>query len=76
MGVRLPLAAASDLKLFFAEVGKSPEAVTTAAVLGFIAAERRPVRRRMVRPADGAARLALSTIKRVWCQCRACSAIW
>lgn len=59
------LAAASDLKLFFGAVNKSPADVTTADVLDFIAAQRRPARgARIVRLADGEAGLALSTIKR------------
>lgn len=58
------LAAASDLKLFFGAVNKSPAEVTTADVLDFIAAQRRPAHARIVRLADGEAGLALSTIKR------------
>ena len=59
------LAAASDLKLFFGVVDKHPAEVTTADVLDFIAAQRRPVRgTRVVRLADGQAGLAAS--KRWW----------
>ena len=59
------LAAASDLKLFFAVVAKDPVEVTTADVLDFITDQRRPRGDgRIVRLADGESGLRASTIKR------------
>jgi integrase/recombinase XerD len=59
------LAAAYDLKVFFATVGKDPAQVTTADVFAFIAAQRAPRRGpRVVRMEDGEAGLAARTIKR------------
>ncbi|HUI05218.1 MAG TPA: tyrosine-type recombinase/integrase [Acidimicrobiales bacterium] len=59
------LATASDLKLFFASVGKEPLEVTTADVMAFIAAQRAPrTTGRIVRLADGETGLSAHTIKR------------
>ncbi len=59
------LAVASDLKVFFAMVGKDPTAVTTADVFGFIQAQRRPrLGSKVVRLEDGESGLAARTIKR------------
>ena len=59
------LATASDLKLFFASVGKEPLEVTTADVMAFIAAQRAPrAAGRIVRLADGETGLSAHTIKR------------
>jgi integrase/recombinase XerD len=59
------LATASDLRLFFAAVGKSPLEVTGQDVLGFITAQRRPRGDgRVVRLVDGEAGLSARTINR------------
>jgi site-specific recombinase XerD len=59
------LATASDLKLFFASVGKDPLEVTTADVMAFIALQRAPrVAEGIVRLADGETGLSAQTIKR------------
>lgn len=59
------LAAAYDLKVFFAVVGKEPEAVCVADVFAFIADQRRPRRGdRVVRFEDGERGLSARTIKR------------
>lgn len=59
------LAAASDLKAFFAVVGKEPAEVRVKDVLDFIAEQRRPRGDgRVVRLADGEAGLSSRTIKR------------
>lgn len=59
------LAAASDLKLFFAAVPKSAAEVTAQDVMGFITAQRRPRGDgRVVRLADGEAGLSARTINR------------
>ena len=71
------LAAASDLKLFFGAVNKSPAEVTTADVLDFIAAQRRPSRgARIVRAQMGRPGWRCQQSSGVWHRCRACSAIW
>lgn len=57
------LAAAFDLKVFFAVVAKEPLEVTTADVMGFVKAQRRGPGK-VVRIADGGSGMALSTIKR------------
>jgi integrase/recombinase XerD len=59
------LAAASDLKLFFAAVARPPLEVTPTDVLGFIAAQRKPRGDdRVVRLADGGSGLSARTINR------------
>ena len=58
------LAAASDLRAFFAVVERRPVEVTSADVLEFIAAQRRPRGDGRVVRIDGSAGLASSTIKR------------
>ena len=59
------LAAASDLRAFFAVVDKAATEVTTADVLAFIAEQRRPRGDgRVVRLADGEAGLSSRTIRR------------
>jgi site-specific recombinase XerD len=59
------LAAASDLKIFFTVVDKPPVEVTSADVLAFITAQRRPAGDgRIVRLADGESGLSARTIKR------------
>jgi integrase/recombinase XerD len=59
------LAVAYDLKVFFTVVGKEPALVTSADVLGFIEAQRRPRQgRNVVRLEDGEAGLAARTIAR------------
>jgi site-specific recombinase XerD len=58
------LAAAYDLKVFFGVVRKDPLDVKTADVMAFIKAQRHDASSRVVRLADGASGLALSTIKR------------
>ncbi len=59
------LATASDLRVFFGVVAKEPEAVTTADVLAFMTAQRRPRGdARVVRLADGENGLSAHTIKR------------
>lgn len=59
------LAVAFDLKVFFTVVGKDPTEVTTADVLGFIEAQRLPVRgANVVRLEDGEAGLSARTIRR------------
>ena len=58
------LAVASDLKIFFEIVGKSPAAVTTADVFDFLAAQRRPRLGGNVVRLDGEAGLAARTIAR------------
>lgn len=57
---------AHDLKVFFDVVGKEPSEVSSADVLGFIAAQRRPRSgaENVVRISDGAGGLSASTIKR------------
>jgi integrase/recombinase XerD len=57
---------AHDLKVFFEVVGKEPAEVTSADVLGFISAQRRPRAgaENVVRISDGAGGLSASTIKR------------
>jgi len=59
------LAIASDLKIFFGIVGKSPEDVTTADVFFFLTAQRAPRHdSNVVRLEDGEAGLAARTIAR------------
>jgi integrase/recombinase XerD len=59
------LATAYDLKVFFRVVEKDPAEVTTADVLGFIEAQRRPPEgSNVVRIEDGEAGLSARTIKR------------
>lgn len=58
------LAAAFDLKVFFAEVQKPPAEVTTADVFAFLEAQRSPREPRVVRIDDGEAGLAARTIAR------------
>src|SRR6476620_7454180 len=59
------LAVASDLKIFFGVVGKEPTQVTSADVLGFLAAQRAPRRgARVVRLEDAEPGLAARTIAR------------
>ena len=59
------LAVGFDLKVFFAEIGKAPTRVTVSDVLGFIEAERRPVRgENVVRLEDGEAGLSARMIRR------------
>jgi integrase/recombinase XerD len=58
------LAAAYDLKVFFGVVRKDPLDVKAADVMAFIKAQRHDSSSKVVRLADGASGLALSTIKR------------
>lgn len=59
------LAVASDLKIFFASVGKAPTEVTTADVFAFLTAQRAPRRgTKVVRLEDGEGGLAARTIAR------------
>jgi integrase/recombinase XerD len=59
------LAVASDLKIFFASVGKLPAEVTTADVFAFLTAQRAPRRGiKVVRLEDGEGGLAARTIAR------------
>ncbi len=59
------LAVASDLKIFFAFVGKEPVEVTPADVFAFLAAQRTPrLGERVVRLEDGKPGLAARTIAR------------
>lgn len=59
------LAVASDLKIFFASVGKAPAEVTTADVFAFLTAQRAPRRgAKVVRLEDGEGGLAARTIAR------------
>ena len=59
------LAAASDLKAFFAVVAKEPDQVEVADVLGFIHQQRRPRGSgNVVRLSDGEAGLSSRTIQR------------
>lgn len=58
------LAAAYDLRVFFRVVKKDPLDVKTADVMAFIKAQRHDPSSKVVRLADGAGGLALSTIKR------------
>ena len=59
------LAVASDLKIFFASVGKAPAEVTTADVFAFLTAQRAPRRGiKVVRLEDGEGGLAARTIAR------------
>ncbi len=59
------LAVGFDLKVFFTEIGKDPAEVTVSDVLGFIEAQRRPVRgENVVRLEDGEAGLSARTIRR------------
>jgi integrase/recombinase XerD len=59
------LAAAFDLKVFFAVVGRDPVEVTEADILGFIRSQRQPRRGpSVVRIEDGEAGLSARTIKR------------
>jgi integrase/recombinase XerD len=59
------LAVASDLKIFFASVGKVPADVTTADVFAFLTAQRAPRRgTKVVRLEDGEGGLAARTIAR------------
>jgi site-specific recombinase XerD len=59
------LAVASDLKIFFASVGKAPAEVTTADVFAFLTAQRAPRRGiKVVRLEDGQGGLAARTIAR------------
>lgn len=58
------LAAAYDLRVFFRVVKKDPLDVKTADVMAFIKAQRHDSSSKVVRLADGASGLALSTIKR------------
>ena len=57
---------AHDLKVFFEVVGKEPVEVSSADVLGFITAQRRPRSgvENVVRISDGSGGLSASTIKR------------
>lgn len=59
-------ATVSDLRAFFAVVGKDPRAVTTSDVLGFIADQRQPRagRANVVRLRDGESGLSSRTIQR------------
>ncbi|MFN2556646.1 MAG: site-specific integrase, partial [Nitriliruptorales bacterium] len=59
------LAIASDLKIFFAAVGKAPAEVTTADVFAFLTAQRAPRRgTQVVRLEDGESGLSARTIAR------------
>jgi len=58
------LAATSDLRAFFAVVGKPPHDVDVNDVLAFIAEQREPRHERVVRLSDGEAGLSSRTIKR------------
>lgn len=59
------LAAASDLRVFFAVVDKEPVEVTTGDVLGFITAQRKPYGDgRVIRLRDGESGLSAQTVKR------------
>jgi site-specific recombinase XerD len=59
------LATAYDLKVFFSVVGKEPARVSTADVMGFLAAQRAPRRGpRVVRLEDGESGLSARTLKR------------
>jgi integrase/recombinase XerD len=59
------LAVASDLKIFFAWVGKAPADVTTSDVFAFLTAQRAPRRgTKVVRLEDGEGGLAARTIAR------------
>jgi site-specific recombinase XerD len=59
------LAIASDLKIFFASVGKAPTEVTTADVFTFLTAQRAPRRgKQVVRLEDGEGGLSARTIAR------------
>jgi integrase/recombinase XerD len=59
------LAVGYDLKVFFTVVGKAPDQVTVSDVLGFIEAQRRPVRGvNVVRLDDGETGLSARTIGR------------
>jgi integrase/recombinase XerD len=59
------LATAFDLKVFFTEVAKEPEAISAADVLDFLRAQRRPRQGdTVVRLEDGEAGLSARTIKR------------
>src|SRR5205085_12360397 len=59
------LAVASDLKIFFASVGKTPADVTTADVFAFLTAQRASRRGiKVVRLEDGEAGLAARTSAR------------
>jgi integrase/recombinase XerD len=58
------LAVAYDLKVFFGVVRKDPLDVKAADVMAFIKAQRHDPSSKVVRLADGASGLALSTIKR------------
>jgi hypothetical protein len=58
------LAVGFDLKVFFSVVAKEPADVTTADVLGFIEAQRRPRRGNVVRIEDREVGLSARTIKR------------
>ena len=58
------IAAGSDLKIFFAVVGKDPVGVTTADVLGFITAQRSVGDPNVIRLVDGESGLSARTIKR------------
>jgi integrase/recombinase XerD len=65
LGTTRLLAAASDLKVFFAAVDRPPLEVTSADVLGFIAAPRKPRGDgRVVRLVDGGSGLSARTINR------------
>lgn len=58
------LAVGFDLKVFFTEIGKDPAEVTVSDVLGFIEAQRQPVRgEKVVRLEDGEAGLSARTIR-------------
>jgi site-specific recombinase XerD len=59
------LATASDLKMFFAVVGKEPTDVTTSDVMEFITRQRQPrFDGKVVRISDGESGLSARTIKR------------
>jgi integrase/recombinase XerD len=59
------LAVGYDLKVFFTVVGKAPDQVTVSDVLGFIEAQRSPVRGvNVVRLDDGETGLSARTIRR------------
>ena len=58
------LAQLFDLKVFFSLVAVSPVQVSTADVLGFIEAQRKPRNGNVTRLVDGESGMAASTIKR------------
>jgi len=58
------LAAAFDLKVFFAWSGKEPAEVTSKDVVAFVAAQRAPRPGRVVRLSDGGSGLSARTVSR------------